>query len=225
MFTINSYFSLGYLLLFLPVSAGLYAILPQKLRRWVLLSSSCLFFWAISGKLIAYLAFSVFSIHHIGVWLSSIQLDCDRILETAPKEERKTIRAKYLRQQRGVVAFGVAVHIGLLLVLKYTPFFAENINTLFLLLHIPVTFEIPSFVLPIGISFYTLQAVSYIFDVYRRKIRADRNLLRLALFMSFFPRSWKARSAAIPIRPNSFGRRPESAMKTSCLAPSGFSSA
>ena len=187
MFAINSYFSLGYLLLFLPVSVGLYTILPQKLRRWVLLSSSCLFFWAISGKLIAYLVFSVFSIHHIGVWLSSIQQGCDRLLETAPKEERKAIKAQYLKQQRGVVAFGVIIHIGILLVLKYTPFFAENINTLFGALHIPVTFEIPSFVLPIGISFYTLQAVSYIFDVYRRKIQADRNLMRLALYMSFFP--------------------------------------
>ena len=47
--------------------------------------------------------------------------------------------------------------------------------------------NIPSFAMPIGISFYTLQAVSYCFDVYRGKIPADRNLFRLALFMSFFP--------------------------------------
>ena len=86
-----------------------------------------------------------------------------------------------------MVAFAVMVHIGILLVLKYTPFFAGNLNTLFQVFRIPVTLAIPSFVLPIGISFYTMQAVAYIFDVYRRKIPADRNLLRLALFMGFFP--------------------------------------
>ena len=51
----------------------------------------------------------------------------------------------------------------------------------------PAILPVPHFVLPIGISFYTLQAVSYLLDVYRGKIQADRNLFRLALFLGFFP--------------------------------------
>lgn len=187
MFTLSSYFSIEYLVILLPVSVGLYAVLPQRFRRLSLLISSYIFFWAVSGKLIAYLLFSTLSIHHLGIWLSSIQGDSDGLLESSPKEKRKEIKAQYIKKQRVVVAFAVMLHIGILLWLKYTPFFAGNINTFFRLLNIPVAFNIPSYVLPIGISFYTMQAVSYIFDVYRRKIHADYNLLRLALFMSFFP--------------------------------------
>lgn len=187
MFTFNSYFSIQYLALLLPFTVALYAFLPQKARRVVLLGSSYVFFWAISGKLIAYLLFSTLSIHHIGLWLASIQDECDRTVQTVPKESRKELKARFLSKQRVVMGFAVILHIGILLVLKYTPFFTSNLNSLFKLFQIPIEMEIPSFVLPIGISFYTLQAVSYLFDVYRRKIPADRNLFRLALFMGFFP--------------------------------------
>ena len=62
--------------------------------------------------------------------------------------------------------------------------------------------------MPIGISFYTLQAVSYCFDVYRGKIPADRNLFRLALFMSFFPQIMEGPSAGTATPPTSCGRCP-----------------
>ena len=214
MFSLSSYFSIEYLVILLPISVGLYAVLPQKLRRMSLLLSSYVFFWAVSGKLIAYLLFSTLSIHHIGLWLSSIQRDCDSLVVASPKEKRKEIKAQYLKKQRFVVAFAVMVHIGILLVLKYTPFFAGNLNTLFQVFRIPVTLAIPSFVLPIGISFYTMQAVAYIFDVYRRKIPADRNLLRLALFMGFSHKSWKAPSAAIRKQRSSSGKRRSCAIRT-----------
>ena len=187
MFSLSSYFSVQYLVLLLPATVGLYAVLPQKPRRVVLLLASYLFFWAISGKLIAYLLFSTLSVHHIGLWLEGIQAERDRCLTAAPKEERKAVRGRFQRQLTGIVAFGVVLHLGLLLLVKYTPFFATNLNHLFQLLGLSLTVNIPSFAMPIGISFYTLQAVSYCFDVYRGKIPADRNLFRLALFMSFFP--------------------------------------
>ena len=187
MFSLSSYFSVQYLVLLLPATVGLYAVLPQKPRRVVLLLASYLFFWAISGKLIAYLLFSTLSVHHIGLWLEGIQAERDRCLAAAPKEERKAVRGRFQRQLTGIVAFGVVLHLGLLLLVKYTPFFATNLNHLFQLLGLSLTVNIPSFAMPIGISFYTLQAVSYCFDVYRGKIPADRNLFRLALFMSFFP--------------------------------------
>ena len=187
MFSFSSYFSTEYLVMLLPVSVVLYAILPQRLRRWSLLLSSYVFFWAISGKLIAFLLFSTLSLHHFGIWLGRIQGELDGLLERSPREMRKELKRQYTKKQRLVVAFALALHLGMLLWLKYTPFFAENINTLLKFAGIDRAVPIPSYVLPIGISFYTLQAVSYIFDVYRRKIPADDNLLRLALYMSFFP--------------------------------------
>ena len=81
----------------------------------------------------------------------------------------------------------MVIHIGLLLTLKYSHFFLSNGNALLRFLHMPAILPVPSFLLPIGISFYTLQAVSYLIDVYRGKIQADHNLFRLALFLGFFP--------------------------------------
>lgn len=185
--SISSYFSLAYLGLLLPLTIVVYAAAPQKIRRWVLLIFSWLFFWSISGKLIVYLLFSILSVHHIGLWLSMLQEEGDRLLKAADRGERKALKAQCQRKQRMVMTFGACLHIGILLLLKYGPFFVLNINRVFRALGLHVNLTVPSFALPIGISFYTLQAVSYLFDVYRRKIPADKSLFRLALFMSFFP--------------------------------------
>ena len=75
----------------------------------------------------------------------------------------------------------------MLIVLKYSKFLGTNINSLFEVMNLPIQMPIPQFIMPIGISFYTLQAISYIIDVYKEKIKADKNLGRLALFISFFP--------------------------------------
>lgn len=187
MFTMNSYFSVQYLAVLLPVTVVLYAVMPPKARRVVLLLASYAFFWAVSGKLLVYLLASTLSIHLFGLWLSHMQGKGDRYVKSLPKEARKEAKAKQLKKQRAVLALAVVLHVGILLTLKYSPFFITNVNGLFQFFQSPFRLNVPAFLLPIGISFYTLQAVSYLFDVYRRKIPADRNLLRLALFMGFFP--------------------------------------
>lgn len=108
-------------------------------------------------------------------------------MEQTSKEDRKSIKANYQQQQKLIIALAVVLHIGVLVVLKYSAFFVTNLNAGFELLNLTTTLTVPSFVLPIGISFYTMQAVSYLLDVYKQKIQADRNLFRLALYMSFFP--------------------------------------
>lgn len=186
MFSIATYFSVEALLLLL-VTVALYVCLPQRVRRYVLLISSYVFFFSISGKLLVFLLFSTLSVHHIGLWLSDVQNECNIRTKGLEREERKALNAEYNKKQRKIMAFACILHIGALLVLKYTPFFGENINALLELVGLSFRVKIPRFLIPIGISFYTLQAVAYLFDVYRKKIPADRNLLRLALFMSFFP--------------------------------------
>lgn len=185
MFSISTYFSLTYMALLL-IAVVLYALVPQKLRRFILLGFSYLVFWLISGKLIVYLLFSTLSIHHIGLWLKSSQDECKTKTKDLDKEQKKAINATYQKKQRGIVALGVLIHVGILAFLKYSPFVVTNINVVLGWIGAsPVA--VPSFLVPIGISFYTMQAVSYIFDVYRKQIKADTNLLRLALYMSFFP--------------------------------------
>ncbi len=183
----QSYCSLIYLGIFLPAVMLVYSLMPQKHRRKVLLLASYVFFWLVSGKLLVYLLMSTLSIHHFGLWMASIINEKKSVLAQAEKSEKKEIKARYQRQLRGVVTFAVLLHVGVLVVLKYSAFLGTNFNLLLSALKAPFSIPIPTFLLPIGISFYTMQALSYLFDVYRETIKADRNLERLALYMSFFP--------------------------------------
>ena len=106
----------------------------------------------------------------------------DAAVKTAEKAERKAIKKAYQKKARHVMTLGVLLHIGLILVLKYTGFFLENVNALF-----GLTVAIPAFVKPLGLSFFILQSVSYLVDVYRQTVPADGNVLRLGLYLSFFP--------------------------------------
>ncbi len=183
----TSYFSLLYLLVFLPAVTLLYQILPQKHRWKVLLGASYLFFWSVSGKLLLFLVFSTCSIHYFGLWMSIVQNERDRLLSEAEKQAKKSIKAKYQKKLRQIVTVAVLSQILVLLVLKYAEFFSTNFNHVLTFFNAPLTVPVPEFLLPIGISFYTLQAASYLFDVYRGTVRADKNFFRLALFLSFFP--------------------------------------
>lgn len=182
-----SYFNPVYFILFLPVVAALYSIIPKKAKPYVLLTASYIFFWLFSGKLLVYLLFSTASIHHFGLWLDKIQSEKKAAVKLLPRAERKPLKKKFDNRQNLVVALAVLVHIGLLAVLKYSPFVTSNLNSL--LTHFNPELSVPQlhFMVPIGISFYTLQAVAYITDVRRGVIKADNNIVRLALFMSFFP--------------------------------------
>ena len=85
------------------------------------------------------------------------------------------------------VALCLLVNLGILFVFKYFDFFLENINAVLSVFNISVIESGFSLILPVGISFYTFQALSYTLDVYRGTIRAEKNLVKYALFVSFFP--------------------------------------
>lgn len=182
-----SYFSPIYFAFLLPLVAIVYQVMPKRLRPMVLLGASYVFFWLISGKLLGYLLISTMSIHHFGLWLERLQQEKKAAVKLLPRAERKPVKKKFDDRQNLVVAFAVLLHIGLILVLKYTSFFATNVNSL--LEHLDTNYRMvdPNFAVPIGISFYTLQAISYITDVKRGVVKADRNIFRLALYMGFFP--------------------------------------
>lgn len=185
--TMTSYFAVIFLVAFLPICIIVYSIIPQKTKKYFLLFASMVFFWLVSGQLIVYLILTIMSVHYFGIWLDRIQGKRNAAVKAAPKEERKALKKVFLHQSRLVLLFAAVIHIGVLLVIKYSPFFTANVNNLFTLLNVPLQLDIPSYIMPIGISFFTLQAISYLFDVYRGLIKADDNIFRLALFMSFFP--------------------------------------
>ena len=185
--SLTSLFSLVYLFVFLPGCIIVYTALPKKCKKYFLLLASYAFFWLISSSLIIYLILTTFSAHYFGIWLDRIGTQMRSHLAELPKEERKAAKAVCVSKQRRVLALAVILHIGLLLVLKYSPFFTTNINTLLSKLGVSVQLEVPAAIMPIGISFFTLQAVSYVIDVCRGVVKAEDDLFKLALFISFFP--------------------------------------
>lgn len=174
-----------FLLIFLPGVMLLYQIMPRRYRWVVLLLASYGFFYSISQKLIVFILLSTFSIHHIGLWLEATKREYQQ--RKAEDTDKKRVKGIYTRRLRGIVFLGILLNIGTLLVLKYAGFFSASVNGICSAILLPVSLPVAKFAVPIGISFYTLQAVSYIADVYYGKIEADKNLGRLALFLSFFP--------------------------------------
>ena len=184
---LTSFFSTAFLVVFLPFCLVVYSLMPRRGKKYFLLAADCAFFWLISGKLLVYLLLTALSMHYFGLWLDKIQSETKLLLAQTEKAERKTVRKRQQAVQHRILLLAVILHIGVLFALKYSGFAATNVNTLLAHLHIPVQLAIPKYVMPIGISFFTLQALSYIVDVQRGITKADTNLLRLTLFISFFP--------------------------------------
>src|SRR5262249_57439869 len=95
-------------------------------------------------------------------------------------------RARSAPAAKRWVAFAVAANLVVLGIFKYANFFADNVNTLFLALDIqPVV--VPRVLLPIGISFFTFHAISYVIDVYRRDATPQKRPVHPALYLLLFP--------------------------------------
>lgn len=182
-----SYFDLTVSFLFVPLLAGLYNLIPRKARPILLLIGSFGFFFAISKFLIAFLLLSVLTVYFTARKLNALDNKRDEVLKTAEKEAKKEIKAQYKRYKKRWIALGVAVNVSCLIAFKYLNFFGMNLFGLINLFGAGLQFKLFTFAAPIGISFYTLQAIAYILDVYYNKIQAEKNVLKLALFLSFFP--------------------------------------
>ena len=154
-----------YFLVFLPVVLIGYQLAPKQVRFGVLLFFSYCFYFLFSHRLIVYL-----------LGATTITYLTGRLVATGEKKRRKTI-----------LIVGVWLLLGMLLVMKYSGFFAENLNALFGTMNFGFRFPVRRFLLPLGISFYTLSAIGYMADVYWKKIEPEKNIAKLALFLSFFP--------------------------------------
>lgn len=142
-------------IIFFPLVALVYYIVPHKVRYIWLLCASFFFYFCQSTSFVTLLIISIFITYATGLMLA---------------------RQKSPAGKKITVAVAVILNLGILLVFKYTDFFMELFKK-------PTKLNL---ILPIGISFYTFMAVSYIVDVYREKIAPERNILRLSLYLSFF---------------------------------------
>ena len=179
---LSAFFSVSFLGLFLPLAVIFYGLTPKKHKNYALLLLSFGFYWLISGVYIGYLLLSILAIYGFGLRMQNIFARRDAAVKAAEKPERKAIKKAYNQKARWVLTLAVVLHVGLILVLKYSGFFVMNVNALF-----GLGYAIPNYVKPLGLSFFILQSISYLVDVYRQTVKADRCLPRLGLFLSFFP--------------------------------------
>lgn len=178
--------TLGFLI-FVALVCLIYFIMPKKVRWVVLLVASYIYYFIASGKLAIFLIITTISIYLIGLGLNRIDSHTEEICKGLEKDKKKEIKNKAKRNKKLLIILAIIINFGILIVLKYSNFIGGNINSL--LAKFNLQFSIPKFdfILPLGISYYTLQAISYVIDVYRGKYKADKNLGRVALFTSFFP--------------------------------------
>ncbi|MBQ3046245.1 MAG: MBOAT family protein [Clostridia bacterium] len=152
--------SLTFLFVFLPVVLLGYYILPFKLKNiWLLLSSLFFYFYGEPKYLILMIA--VITVSYV------FGLITEKLSGTARKI---------------ALAVSVLTTLSALIFFKYTDFFISTVNTAF-----GTEFDLLKIALPIGISFFTFQAISYNIDVYRGDVPSQKNPLNLALYISLFP--------------------------------------
>ena len=182
-----NYFDLTYIFLFLPIVIIVYNIMPKKIKPAILLLASFVFFFMISKFLIAFLLLSILSVYLGTRWMSKVDRKRDEVLESTEKEQKKEIKNKYRRRKKLILILVILFNITFLFAFKYLKFFTLNTNFLLNCMHVGWRIKVFKFMAPIGISYYTLQAISYIVDVYQEKVEADKNIIRVSLYLSFFP--------------------------------------
>jgi len=153
--------SIPFLYFFLPLTLIVYALCPKKIKNAALLVFSLLFYWWGEPKYVLLMAFTVTFCYFAGIIIENRR--------TAPKGKL-------------LLSFSVAVPLGLLALFKYADFLLGTVNSL-------TGADIPllKLTLPIGISFYTFQAISYLIDVYRGDVPAQKNYISLATYITLFP--------------------------------------
>jgi len=158
--------SLLFLFLFLPVVLAVYLLLPGLRARngWLLLVSLVFYAWGEVGFILLLLISTLVNFE-LGKWVER----CEKV------SERKM-----------AVAVAVMVNVGFLAYFKYAAFAVASLNVLLKTLGF-TALPVPHLALPIGISFFTFHALSYVIDIYRRKWRAARDPRDTALYIFFFP--------------------------------------
>ena len=145
---------------------ALYLVLPFRAQNTMLLVASYIFYGAWDWRFLGLIAFST-----IVDYLLALRID---------REIDPTLRRRYL-------IMSMVMNLGLLGIFKYLNFFIGSFAVLSESIGIPASLPVLQIVLPVGISFYTFQTMSYTIDVYRRELKPAANFWDFALFVAFFP--------------------------------------
>lgn len=150
--------------IFLPIVFIIYWLLPHKYRWILLLISSYYFYMSWNAKYGLLILFTTFA-----TYLASILIE------------------KYNNQKKLILIITLVICLGILFVFKYLDFFFEILSSVFNIIGIKLSPLTLNLVLPVGISFFTFQTLSYTIDVYRGDIKAEKHFGYYATFIAFFP--------------------------------------
>ncbi len=153
--------SVSFLYYFLPVVLALYFLVPTRFKNLVLLLASFAFYFWGEPTYSFLMVFAIGSAYLHGIWIS---------------------RAKNARIRKVALISSIVISIGTLGFFKYWAFFINNINAVF-----NSTLDPLNLALPIGISFYTFQILSYTIDLYRGTVRVQTNFINFATYVALFP--------------------------------------
>ena len=160
--------------IFFPIVVFVYFLIPQKAKNVWLLAASYYFYMCWNAEYALLILAST-----LITYFSAIVLE--RIKKKTDEPERKKRKAK------AAVVWCIILNLGILFFFKYLNFARETVAAICSLFNITLNIPKVDILLPVGISFYTFQALSYTIDVYRDEIEAEKNFLKYALFVSFFP--------------------------------------
>ena len=159
-------------LIFFPIVVFIYFLIPKRLKYIWLLIASYYFYMSWNPKYALLMLTST-----VLTWITGIGVERFRLKSA----EHSQIFGKLC-----IMACCI-VNLGILVFFKYFDFLLDNINMIVGRLGIQIIEKPFDIILPVGISFYTFQALGYIIDVYREKVKAEKNIAKYALFVSFFP--------------------------------------
>jgi len=151
---------------FLAVVLALYGLLPHRAQNRLLLVASYAFYAAWDWRFLGLIATSTLVDYAVALGIS---------------------RSRDARRRRALLVLSVATNLGILGYFKYAGFFSEALGDLLAALGLSVPRLALDVVLPVGISFYTFQSLSYTVDVYRGEVEPTRDPLDFALYVAFFP--------------------------------------
>lgn len=185
--TINS---MSFLVFFLGIAIVYYLPFLKKYQWAVLLAASYLFYFFTGTDNFIYILVTTVTTHFFARMVGRKNRQQEEWLKERKgrrtREETAWYKARIKSEKNRIVFFDIAVNIGLLIFVKYSNFFIFNINRI-LTAESSIELKALNILIPLGISYYTLQSIGYVLDVSKGKTQAEGNMLKTALFVSYFP--------------------------------------
>lgn len=155
-------------MIFFPIVIAVYFIIPRKLRSIWLLLASYYFYMSWNAKYALLIGFSTIVTYFTA-----------RAIEGVDNNDK--------RLRKEILIAGIVINLAILIIFKYADFAIDTVDAVMNRIGLTGIDYRLNLLLPVGISFYTFQAIGYVIDVYRGETVAETNIIRYALFVSFFP--------------------------------------